>query len=81
MNTEPECLKRRVNKLFMCVERERNIDRERRDGERERDSDLSQAFNPNSHEAEAGYSLHSIGGSLVYGSSSRTARATQRNPV
>jgi hypothetical protein len=38
------------------------------------------AFNPNTWEAEAGGSLE-FEASLVYRVSSRTARATQRNPV
>jgi hypothetical protein len=38
------------------------------------------AFNPSTQEAEAGGSLE-FEASLVYRVSSRTARATQRNPV
>ena len=38
------------------------------------------AFSPSTHEAEAGGSPE-FEASLVYKSSSRTAKATQRNPV
>jgi hypothetical protein len=38
-------------------------------------------FNPSTREAEAGRSLSEFKASLVYRVSSRTARATQRNPV
>jgi hypothetical protein len=41
---------------------------------------VAQAFNPSTQEAEAGRFLSSRP-SLVYKVSSRTARATQRNPV
>ena len=41
---------------------------------------VAHAFNPQTQEAEAGKSLE-FEASLVYGAHSRTARATQRNPV
>jgi hypothetical protein len=41
---------------------------------------VAHAFNPSTHEAEAGRSFQLVT-SLVYRVSSRTARATQRNPV
>jgi hypothetical protein len=41
---------------------------------------VEHAFNPSTWEADAGRFLSSKA-SLVYGVSSRTARATQRNPV
>jgi hypothetical protein len=41
---------------------------------------VAHAFNPSTWEAEAGGS-HEFEASLVYKVSSRTARATQRNPV
>jgi hypothetical protein len=41
---------------------------------------VAYAFNPSTQEAEADRSLE-FEASLVYGVSSRTARATQRNPV
>jgi hypothetical protein len=41
---------------------------------------VANAFNPSTWEAEAGRFLE-FEGSLVYKVSSRTARATQRNPV
>ena len=42
---------------------------------------VAHTFNPSTWEAEAGASLSSIESNLVYKVSSRTARATQRNPV
>jgi hypothetical protein len=42
---------------------------------------LAHAFNPSTREAEAGGFLSSRPACLVYRVSSRTARATQRNPV
>jgi hypothetical protein len=41
---------------------------------------VANAFNPSTREAEAGVFLQAEAG-LVYKVSSRTARATQRNPV
>jgi hypothetical protein len=41
---------------------------------------VAQAFNPSTQEAEAGRSLE-FKASLDYRVSSRTAKATQRNPV
>jgi hypothetical protein len=48
---------------------------------RQSQSVVVHALNPSSWEAEAGRFLSSIEASLVYRVSSRTARATQRNPV
>jgi hypothetical protein len=42
---------------------------------------VAHAFNPSTREAEAGRWISEFEGSLVYKVSSRTARATQRNPV
>jgi hypothetical protein len=39
------------------------------------------AFNPSTWEAEAGRLISEFEASLVYRESSRTARATQRNPI
>jgi hypothetical protein len=42
---------------------------------------LMHAFNPSTQEAEASGSIYEFEDSLIYRMSSRTARATQRNPV
>jgi hypothetical protein len=42
---------------------------------------VADAFNPSTREAEAGRRISEFKASLVYRVSSRTARATQRNPV
>jgi hypothetical protein len=42
---------------------------------------VSHVFNPSTWEAEAGGSIDELKISLVYKASSRTVRATERNPV
>jgi hypothetical protein len=42
---------------------------------------VAHAFNPNTQEAEAGRQISEFEDSLIYKVSSRTARATQTNPV
>jgi hypothetical protein len=42
---------------------------------------VTHAFNPSTREAEAGRQISEFEASLVFKVSSRTARATQRNPV
>jgi hypothetical protein len=42
---------------------------------------VAHAFNPSTWEAEAGRQVSEFEASLVYKVSSRTTRATQRNPV
>ena len=42
---------------------------------------MAHAFNPNTQEAEAGRQISEFEDSLIYKVSSRTARATQTNPV